>query len=183
MKLHPSGGAVNADHDAPRDRRPSVEDVRLTWSFEAPAHRLFEAWSDADQYRRWAWGQLGSGTEATVECRVGGQYRVSTKRPDGGAWSFWGEFLECVPNERLVYTVNWTAPMGYESSGETVEVVFRQSDRGTDIEFVHKGVPSQEAREEHRKGWADTLQTLSKMLAGRDAGDASSRDANQEAGQ
>ncbi|MHC4099616.1 MAG: SRPBCC family protein [Planctomycetota bacterium] len=118
---------MNADHDAPRDRRPSVEDVRLTWSFEAPAHRLFEAWSDADQYRRWAWGQLGSGTEATVECRVGGQYRVSTKRPDGGAWSFWGEFLECVPNERLVYTVNWTAPMGYESSGETVEVVVGQT--------------------------------------------------------
>jgi uncharacterized protein YndB with AHSA1/START domain len=171
MELYPSGGAVTVDHDAARDRRPSDEHVRLTWSFEAPAHRLFEAWSQADQYRRWAWGQLGSGTEATVECRVGGQYRVSTKRPDGGAWSFWGEFLECVPNERLVYTVNWDAPMGYECRGEAVEVVFRPSDRGTEIEFVHKGVPTQEARDEHRKGWADTLQSLSKMLAGRDAGD------------
>jgi uncharacterized protein YndB with AHSA1/START domain len=163
---------VNVDHDAARDRRPADEHVRLIWSFEAPAHRLFEAWSDGDQYRRWAWGRLGSGTEATVECRVGGQYRVSTRRPHGEAWSFWGEFLECVSPERLVYTVNWDAPMGYVCRGETVEVVFRQTDSGTEIEFVHKGVPTEEARDEHRKGWADTLQTLSRMLAGRDAEDA-----------
>ena len=140
------------------------EAVRLTWSFDVPPHRLFESWSEADRYRRWAWGDLGSGTEASVDCRVGGKYRVSTKRPDGGEWSFFGEYIECVPGRRLVYTVNWEAPMGYDSPGETVEVVFNEGDRGTELEFVHRGVPTQEARDEHRRGWANTLETLSKML-------------------
>lgn len=155
---------MNIDRDANQDECSSDEVVRLTWYFEAPAHRLFEAWSDARRFGRWAWGQLGSNTEATVDCGVGGKYRVTTKRPNGAEWSFWGEYLECVPNERLVYTVNWDAPMGYECHGETVEVVFRRRGGGTEIEFVHKGVPTQEAREGHRQGWVDTLETLSRLL-------------------
>jgi uncharacterized protein YndB with AHSA1/START domain len=162
--LQPEGGAVDAHHESDPDHGSSGEIVRLTWSFSAPAAEVFAAWSEADRYRRWAWGQLGSDTEATVDCRVGGQYRVSTRRPDGTIWSFWGEYLECERNSRLVYTVNWDAPMGYECDGETVEVSFAERDRGTEIEFVHKGVPSAKAREEHRKGWVDTLRTLSDLL-------------------
>ena len=70
-----------------------------------------------------------------------------------------------MPGERLVYTVNWDAPMGYECDGETIEVVFSPRGGGTELEFVHRGLPA-EAREEHRKGWGNTLETLAKMLGG-----------------
>ena len=55
--------------------------------------------------------------------------------------------------------------MPYECDGERVEVVFRPLGGGTGLEFVHTGLPP-EAREEHRKGWANTLETLAKMLGG-----------------
>lgn len=142
------------------------EDVRIQRSFDAPAQDLFAAWTDAGKLQRWAWGQLGSDTHATVDCRVGGEYRVTTARPDGTTWSFWGKYIRIVPNQLLAYTVNWDAPMGYESPGETVEVTFRPSGQSTEVEFTHKGVPTDVARREHRKGWNDTLDTLSTLLQG-----------------
>ncbi|MHC4946837.1 MAG: SRPBCC family protein [Planctomycetota bacterium] len=134
--------------------------IRLARSFPVPVERLFAAWCDADVFRRWAWGSLGHDTGATVDCRVGGAYRVSTRRPDGSEWAFSGEFLECVPDERLVLTVTWEQPMGYDSPGETVEATFAGEGSGSALDFVHRGVRLEAAREEHRRGWENVLDTL-----------------------
>ena len=138
--------------------------LRVTRSFCASAARLFEAWSDADQFCQWSWGSLANDTRADLDFRVGGKYRVSTERPDGVTWAFFGEYLEVEPNRRIVLTLNWTAPMGYESEREVLEVEFLPDGDSTQVTFLHRGVPTAEARKAHRDGWLDTLANLSQLL-------------------
>ena len=65
----------------------------------------------------------------------------------------------------IVHDVRWDAPMGYESDDERVTVNFRACAEGTMVEYTHEGVPSESAREEHARGWADTFDALARMLA------------------
>ena len=60
---------------------PTDDAIRIVRHFEAPPARLFEAWADAERYRRWAWGDLGLDTAATVDCRaVAGEAPVAQDR-------------------------------------------------------------------------------------------------------
>jgi uncharacterized protein YndB with AHSA1/START domain len=55
--------------------------VRRT--IRATPERLFEAWTEPAQLRRW-WGpQDVECLDAQVDLRVGGQYRIANRFPDG----------------------------------------------------------------------------------------------------
>ena len=136
--------------------------LRLVHTFDAPVERVFRAWSDAQELRQWAWGSLGREVEAEVDFRTGGGFRISTKRDEGEPWIYSGSYLEILPNRRLVHTVEWSAPMGYEAQ-ERVTVEFSGSDDKTEVVFLHEGLPDV-ARRDHEKGWTNTFQTLDDVL-------------------
>jgi uncharacterized protein YndB with AHSA1/START domain len=142
-----------------------MQELEMRRLFAAPRAAVFTAWTDADWLRRWAWGSLGNDVKAAVDLRVGGRYRISTRGQDGEDFAFHGEYLEIVPQERLAYTVEWDAPMGYEAPPERVDVDYRNSGSATDVFFRHFGVPTIIARDEHEKGWNNTFDMLAAELA------------------
>ena len=76
-------------------------------TIRATAARLFEAWTQPDQIRRW-WGPRPvtcSGAE--IDLRVGGRYRIANLLPDGKTLIIEGEFQVIEAPHRLVYT--WRA--------------------------------------------------------------------------
>lgn len=138
--------------------------IRIERIFPASPGDVFHRWTAPEELEKWFWGSVGLNVSARVDLREGGQYRAETERPDGGKWVCHGAYQEIVPDERLVYTVNWEPEMGYESPGEKVTVEFQPEGRDTRVTFLHEGVLNSRGREEHRKGWGDTFDMLARLL-------------------
>ena len=138
--------------------------LRIERVFAAPADRVFACFSSPADLKTWAWGDLSDDVAVEIDFRVGGRYRITTSRPDGQRWAFSGTYLEIVPDRRLAFTVHWDAPMGYEAPDEKVTVELAETEGTTRMIFLHEGVPGAEARQEHRRGWNNTLDVLSGLL-------------------
>jgi len=138
--------------------------LRMQRTFNAPVDRVFRAWSDPGELARWAWGSIGHDVTVDVDLRVGGAYRIATAHPGQATVAFEGTYDQIVTDRRLVYSLHWDAPMGYEAPDERVTVEFVGRGEQTDVTFVHEGVPHEIARDEHEKGWADTFDTLAQLL-------------------
>ncbi len=135
-------------------------------TFDAPVERVFRAWSDPRILERWAWGSLGHEVRADVDLRVGGSYRIETSQPGKDTFAFRGTYDEVVVGRRLLYTLHWDAPMGYDAALERVTVEFTDRGAQTEVTFLHEGVPHQLARDTHETGWANTFDALDRHLRG-----------------
>ena len=133
-------------------------------SFDAPVERVFHAWSDPRALETWAWGSLGHDVRAEVDLQVGGSYRIETSKPDEDTLAFRGTYEEIIPGRRLVYSLHWDAPMGYDAPDERVTVEFADRGAQTEVTFLHEGVPGQVARDTHETGWANTFDALDRQL-------------------
>ena len=76
----------------------------ITRDFDVPARFLFQAYSKREHLLRW-FGPAGWPlTLCEVDFRVGGRYRFAMTGPSGVQDTpFGGEYLEIVPNQRLVF--------------------------------------------------------------------------------
>jgi len=73
--------------------------------FDAPVALIWQMWTQPEHFKQW-YGPTGfSVPVAKMDVRVGGKRLVCIESPDG-SMKMWttGEYLEVVPNERLVYT-------------------------------------------------------------------------------
>lgn len=128
----------------------------------ATPERLFAAWTEPDQLRSW-WGpDKVRCTEAQVDLRVGGSYRIANAFPDGKVLWISGRFEQVQPPERLVYT--WTVEPG-DGPPERVSVEFRGRGEATDVTIVHERIASADIRDRHELGWTGCLDGLSAWLA------------------
>jgi uncharacterized protein YndB with AHSA1/START domain len=85
---------------------PSDREVRVVRRFNAPAARVFEAYTQPLMVRRWLLGPPGwSMPECDIDLREGGAYRYLW-RMDNGAAEFGSEgvYLEIAAPHRLVQT-------------------------------------------------------------------------------
>ncbi len=135
----------------------------LRRTFSAPRGKVFRAWTDPEELKRW-WGPDGYATpSAEVDLRVGGMYRLGMKKlPDGQIFYLTGAYREVRPPERLVYTWRWEAE---PELGETlVTVEFRDLGDATEVVVTHELFLSEKARQDHRKGWSGCLDRLARTL-------------------
>jgi uncharacterized protein YndB with AHSA1/START domain len=113
-----------------------------------------------DQHVRWM------GTEAVLDARTGGSYGVLV----GGRHPSAGEFLEVVPDERVVFTFGWDEPGHPIPAGSTqIEITLIPEGDKTRVRFVHSGLPD-DAVSDHTKGWDHYLDRLAVAVGGGDPG-------------
>jgi uncharacterized protein YndB with AHSA1/START domain len=87
----------------------SPDDLAIEMSrvFDAPRALVYEAHVKPEHIRQW-WGWRSSTmTTCDLDARVGGKWRFVSREPDGNEYAFFGEFLEVVPPERLVWTFSF----------------------------------------------------------------------------
>ena len=86
-------------------------EVVITRTYDAPAHLLFEAWSKPEHLVKW-FGPVGWPlTLCEVDFRVGGRFRFAMTGPSGQQNTpFGGEYLEIVPNRKIVFDNAFEAP-------------------------------------------------------------------------
>ncbi len=106
------------------------------------------------------------GTEAELDPKPGGTYRVLV----GGEHFGVGEFVEVVPNERVVFTFGWDAPDHPIPAGSTtVTITLAPEGEKTRVQLVHSGLPA-DARNDHNTGWTHFLSRLAMAASGGDPG-------------
>ena len=137
--------------------------LNLRRIFKAPRKKVFRAWTDPEELKKW-WGPEGYATpSAEVDLRVGGKYRLGMRKlPDGEIFYLSGIYREVRPPERLVYTWRWEAQPEH---GETlVTVEFREVGDSTEVVLTNERFPTEKARDDHNRRWSGCLDRLAKLL-------------------
>ena len=125
---------------------------------EASPETVFRFFTDPGRMVRWM------GLDAMLDARPSGSYRINVTGREVAR----GEFLEVVPNSRLVMSWGWES--GPITPGSTrVEVDFIADGDGTLLRLRHFGLDEQ-GRETHRQGWEHYLARLEQVAAGVDPG-------------
>jgi uncharacterized protein YndB with AHSA1/START domain len=83
---------------------PTDEQILVEREFAAPKHLVYKAWTTPELVKRWWNAKRGEVTLAEIDLRVGGKWRWVMIADGGFEVGFHGEYLELVPNERIVST-------------------------------------------------------------------------------
>jgi uncharacterized protein YndB with AHSA1/START domain len=83
---------------------PADDQILITREFDAPRKLVFKALTTPELVKRWWHANRGEVTLAEIDLRVGGKWRYVSRTVDGFEFAFSGEYLEVVPNERIVST-------------------------------------------------------------------------------
>lgn len=123
----------------------------------ASPETVFTLLTDPEQYVRW------KGTRAKLEPRPRGAFDVGFA--NGGR--VLGEYVEVVPNRRVVFTWGWDGPDAVvKAGGSIVEIDLEPRGTGTRLRLVHRGLPVSE-RASHTVGWDFFLPRLTAVAEGR----------------
>jgi uncharacterized protein YndB with AHSA1/START domain len=128
---------------------------------DASPETIFPFLTDPEKHKLW------EGTEVELDPRPGGIYRVLI----AGEYQAAGEFVEVVPNERIVMTFGWDMPGNPITPGSTtVEYTLVPEGGKTRLRLRHTGLPDQNALDQHTEGWDHYLERLTVAVAGGDPG-------------
>jgi uncharacterized protein YndB with AHSA1/START domain len=106
------------------------------------------------------------GTVAEIDPRPGGIYRVLM----AGQFQSAGEYLEVVPNQKVVFTFGWDQEGHPIPPGSTtVEISLHSEGDKTLVRLVHRGLPD-DAIGDHTVGWDHYLGRLAVAAGGGDPG-------------
>lgn len=126
---------------------------------DATPETIFPLLTTAEGHVRW------EGTEAEIDARPGGVYRVLV----AGSFQGVGEYVEVVPNKKVVFTFGWDMPDNPITPGSTrVEITLTPEGSKTLLRLVHTGLPDEDAVAQHTHGWDHYLARLATVGAGGD---------------
>ena len=131
----------------------------------APRERVYGAFLDADALGKWTPPGGYTGRYDHLEPRVGGTFRGSfTALGSKESHSFGGEYLELVPNERIVHTDRFESDAPEMQSEMTVTVTFEEADGGTELTVRQEGIPAVIPPEDAEIGWGMSLENLARLV-------------------
>lgn len=139
--------------------------ITLARTVQVPAHRAYEAWTDAAQLATWWWPHLPD-TAYEVDARPGGTFRISSATAGLGVR---GEFVEVDPPSLLRFTWIWVSD-GEDAVVDGVPVVDDVA-----VTFIATGPSSTEVTVRHtsvehvagggaKQGWGDCLDRYESAL-------------------
>ncbi len=127
---------------------------------DATPPTIFPFLSEREQLLRWM------GTDADIDARPGGVFRVLVQ----GKHPSLGEFVEIVPDQKVVFTFGWDEPEHPIPAGSTrIEISLIAEGEKTRIRLVHSGLPA-DAVSDHTQGWDHYLERLATVVGGGDPG-------------
>ncbi|RDI99347.1 ATPase [Dyella solisilvae] len=133
--------------------RMSDRELIVTRKFNAPAHIVFEAWSNPELFKQW-WVPKSAGMSlisCDMDIRTGGTYRLAFSHPAfDQPMTFFGTYREVTPHKRIVWTNEES------DQGAVTTVTFEESDGKTLVTF-HELYPTEAALDEALAGSAEGL--------------------------
>ena len=138
----------------------TAEGFQIDRDFSAPPAAVFRAWTTAEHFAVWFGGKdvQVPADRLDFEATVGRPWSATMVLPDGGTIDWAGEFVEVVPDERLVLTIT-DQPESADRLAITVELT--PTETGTHMRMTQQA-PSftTEQREATIDGWQTFLDVL-----------------------
>jgi uncharacterized protein YndB with AHSA1/START domain len=144
-------------------------DIELTHVFDAPRERVYEAFTDPDQFAEW-YGPVGFPVRRdTVEldARVGGSQRFTmvAEADPSMQTAFIGRFTEVVPNQLLASSGSWDGIPGQaEPWPSHLRVEFHDENGRTRL-VVREGPHPAGAADLGRQAWQMMFASIETRLA------------------
>ena len=144
------------------------EPVIVEGRFEASPQRVFRAWTDPSEIPKWFGPGDNKVKSARIDLRVGGNWRFDYGRREGQLDWFEGEYLEVVPDRRLVFT--WKHTREYddgrieETAASKVSIDIDEIDQSSSVRLVHEAIVQAEGRTGVGQGWEGTFINLVEYL-------------------
>lgn len=148
--------------------------------YDAPISRVWQAWTDPEQLKKW-WGPDNvTITECEVELEVGGRFYIVMQATEamgeyaGTRWPLEGRITELEPRSKLVYSANaWTeGDIEATTIQQVQELNFAEENGKTKmtlkITVKSVGPKAGAAIEGMRYGFGQQFDKLDKYLAGKE---------------
>jgi uncharacterized protein YndB with AHSA1/START domain len=155
---------------------PALEnEIVINRVFDLPVSKVWQAWTEAEYFKKW-WGPNGfTCPYSSMEARVGGKYLSCMRGPDGKEFWATGVVKEFVPEKKLVVTDSFSDDKGNIKNASEfgmpgkwpdellITVTMEEADGATKLRLEHKGIPD-EMRYECIKGWNESFDKLAKNI-------------------
>jgi uncharacterized protein YndB with AHSA1/START domain len=131
--------------------------VRIRRSYDVPAQRIYDAWTDPDQIRQW----LTRGGTYDAAVRVGGAYQLDMLH-DGRIWEHKGTYLHLEPPHVIEFT--WITPHSTYGTESLVRIEITDLGAGCEMVLTHTKLPDQHQADQHGRGWTMFAEILAKQV-------------------
>ena len=131
---------------------------------QAPRDRVYAAWTDPAQLKKWFGPENIKTRDLTADVRVGGQFRWDCTDQDGRDVTISGEYRELQAGRKIVFTWRLEEDKDWENHSSIVTVEFFDREEGTEIRLTHEMLPTEPSRDDHEQGWKSVLNKLEKFL-------------------
>ena len=135
--------------------------LQITRIFEASPEKLFDAWFTREQWQAWIGPEGGRCDVPVLEPHVGGRYRLTMHIEGRPEIPVEGIFREVDRPRTLAFTWGWALSGNPDT---LVRLTFRAVPGGTELTLVHEGLPTEDDRIGHGKGWNSTLNKLARFV-------------------
>ncbi len=136
-----------------------TEPIIVTRQIAAPPSVVYAYLTDSDKWVRW------QGVNATIEAKRGGIFALAMANGTKAR----GEFVELIPDHRVVFTWGWIDHPGVPPGSSTVEIDLVSDGAGTLLRLTHRGLPPDEIAT-HTAGWSHYTSRLAITAEGGEPG-------------
>jgi uncharacterized protein YndB with AHSA1/START domain len=136
-----------------------MTEVVVEQRISAPPSVVYRYLTESKEWSRW------QGASASLDARPGGIFSMVM----GNGMNARGQFVELVPDERVVFTWGWVDRPGIPPGSTTVEIVLKGSGTDTIVVLTHRDIPADEAPLQ-QMGWTHYLPRLAIVASGADPG-------------
>lgn len=133
-------------------------EVFIEETFHAAIERVFQAWTDPEKLMQWYAPDHCTIRFKKIEIKNGGQFHLCISNPQAGDCWCIGEYIEIVPNTRIVFSM-----INADEHGKPVN----PADIGMDAQWPGSTLVTVTLFEEHGKTRLQLRQTVSQELAER----------------
>lgn len=159
------------------DAGQTEKELVITRTFDAPRERIWKAWTEPNEMKRW-WGPKDfSAPSIMMDFRVDGKYLYCMRSAEGEDFWSTGKYKEIIPMEKIVSTDNFADAKGNIVSAASLGlpgnwskellITITFEDAGNDktkMTLHHDGLPSGQMRKMTEAGWNQSLDKLAKSL-------------------
>jgi uncharacterized protein YndB with AHSA1/START domain len=139
--------------------------IEVSRVIKAPAERIYSAFLDADALAKFSPPAGYTAKYDHADGEVGGTYRGTfTSLDKSDEHSFGGEYVELVPNERIVQSDKFETDAPEMQGEMTVTITLEEVEGGTEVTVWQEGIPKPIPEEDAATGWGMSLENLARLV-------------------
>jgi uncharacterized protein YndB with AHSA1/START domain len=133
-------------------------------TFNAPIERVFDAWTTPQIMREFMCpGEIT--TQAEVDARVDGAYRIVMHKPDGEELIAYGIYRELTRPTRIVCTWQWEEDDPALAKETLLTLEFAPRGTQTELTLTHENFRDAQQRDGHAAGWGEIMTKLERVVS------------------